>query len=139
MQMQNLKAASKQQKPAGTSTVASTASAFSSRVGGNAVGLASAIEVPPESQHSNGVVGRTPGQELVVLPISAVEAGLLPSNQGIYIFITGKVVNLFQTSTFLGTWQLSSLHILMLLLNFDYQQQHVIMSSTHLHVLRSSP
>lgn len=82
MHMQNLQAASKQENSAGTRTVASTASAFSSRAEGTSVGLASAIQMSQESKHVNGIVGRTPGQELVVLPISAVEAGLLPSNQG---------------------------------------------------------
>jgi len=81
--MQTLQAASKQDKPPGaTSAGASTASAFAARVGGQ-VGLASAIPGSQESNHSNRHVGVTPGQELVVLPISAVEAGLLPSNQGI--------------------------------------------------------
>jgi len=84
MQMQTLQGDSKQDKPVGpNTTVASKVSAFSSRVEGNPVGLASAIHLSQESKHSNGVLGRTPGQELVVLPISAVEAGLLPSNQGI--------------------------------------------------------
>lgn len=82
MQMQNLQAASKKGKPAGTATLGSTASDFSE---GKPVGLASVIQVSQESKHPDGIVERAPGQELVVLPISAVEAGLLPSNQGIFI------------------------------------------------------
>lgn len=71
MQMQALQAASEQAARA-ASTVAS--------LRGDPVGLASVIQHP---KHSTGVVGKVPVQELVVLPISAVEAGLLPSNQGI--------------------------------------------------------
>jgi len=79
MQMQTLQAASKQDKPPGATSVnPSSASAFAARVGGQ-VGLASVI--PGSQESNNGQVGITPGQELVVLPISAVEAGLLPSNQ----------------------------------------------------------
>ncbi|KAG0612913.1 hypothetical protein M758_6G062000 [Ceratodon purpureus] len=75
MQMQSLEAASKQDKPA--ETVISTASVIRSYAEGSPVGLASVIQVSQESKHPAGIVGGAPGQELVVLPISAVEAGLL--------------------------------------------------------------
>lgn len=69
MQMQALRAASEQAARA-ASTVASSR--------GDPVGLASVIQQPKPSTWE---VGKVPVQELVVLPISAVEAGLLPSNQ----------------------------------------------------------
>ena len=103
MQMKNLQAVSKQDKPAGAVTVGSSASAFPSHAKGNPVGLASVIPVPQDFKRPDGIVGRAPGQELVVLPISAVEAGLLPSDQGISTRISalkpcsviGKVENSF--------------------------------------------
>ena len=81
MQMRDLQAVSKQDKPAGTVPRGSPALAFSSHAEGSPVGLASVMQV---SQESNQPGERAPGQEFVVLPISAVEAGLL-SNQGIFI------------------------------------------------------
>lgn len=79
LQMENLQAASKQDRSTGIVTPASTVSAFSSTKG-TPVNLASSIQAP--SKLSDGIVGKTSVQELVVLPISAVEAGLLPSKQG---------------------------------------------------------
>lgn len=78
LQMENLQAASKQDRSTGIVTPASTVSAFSSTKG-TPVNLASSIQAP--SKLSDGIVGKTSVQELVVLPISAVEAGLLPSKQ----------------------------------------------------------